>query len=106
MSARLLDFASAWSERRATNSVAPIASHSTTARRAKAPTIRPVRLRGITTGRSGGFGGGRRGGGLRHRLAARRHQAVADAAERLDRRSVLPELPADLRDVDIDGPRL
>jgi hypothetical protein len=33
-------------------------------------------------------------------------EAIPDAANGLDGRSVRPELPAQLRDVDIDGPRL
>src|SRR5882672_6834895 len=103
MSARPLDVASAWSERRATNIVAPIASQSTTASSANAPTIRPVRLRGIDGSSSAGVGGGGRAG---DRLAGRRNQPVADAADRLDRWPVRPELAADLAHVDVDCPCL
>ena len=51
---------------------------------------------------------GRARGGIRNgnRLAERRDETVADTAHGLDRRTVGPELAADLADVDVDRPRL
>ena len=95
--------------RRATNIVAPIASHRTTAssgERADDPAGQAARHH-RRLGPSGRVGGGRRIGAVAgHGLASRRNQPVADAADGLDRRPVRPELPADLADVDVDRPGL
>ena len=111
----------ACSPRSSRNSVAPIASHVTTATPTNARAIRAVSPRGIggqpagsvgasaLAGASGpdlGIGSrddGRRGS---DRLARRRDEPVADAADRLDRRPVGAELLAHLGDVDVDRPGL
>src|SRR4051794_11941231 len=98
MSARLLDVASAWSDRRATNIVAPIASQSTIASSANAPTIRPVRLLGTARCPAGIGGAGR----PRNGLPRRRDEPIADAADGLDRRAVGAKLAADLAHMDVD----
>jgi len=59
---------------------------------------RPARLFG-TPARSGSVRGGERG-------AAGRDQPVSDAADGLDGRPVVAQLLPQLRDMDIDGPRL